>query len=177
MKVGDPLQFLLTLWDFAEDLFIQAVVYADGVELPFSPVTIPHKENGTYYLKDGTTYKFPIYANEVAIVYRVFRDNGFTELSVSHSPADEKYFLDKAPVSGELDDKLDKIIDIVSSHGLTTQVIGYIDDDNEPINGYVVIEDIIGYVDDHGALIGYVVDEEAVNGEISDDDMVGFFDL
>lgn len=176
MYVGDPLQFNLTLWDFAEDMFVQAVVYADNVRMPYSPITIPHKEDGHYYLKDEANYFFPDNTLEVTIVYRVFHDAAFTERSYTHAPANYTYLLTK-PISDEIEDKIDKIIDIVTSHPLTSQIIGYVEAESDLLTGYVIPDDIVGYVEEDSDLIGFLTDTELEGKLDNDDDVEGFFSL
>lgn len=170
----DPIVLDVVLWDYNPNKFVRATLEADGVVLTLRP-NIPHRQDGKYTLYQPTVYFFPENTNHLSITYEIFDDSSFTTRSVRHAPANEHYTLDN-PISGtnpELINKLNQIIDIVTSHDLNSQIIGIVQDEITLI-GEVVIEDVIGQVFDNVTLVGIVIEEDAIQGSLfADDDLTG----
>lgn len=174
----DPLVLDTTLWNFATDKFVKATLRADGIEMPVSPVNVPHIANGIYVLYDPLNIFFPDNINHVSIVYSVYHDAAFTQRSLVHAPDSEHYTKDNPIPGGDpnLIKKINQLIDIVTSHDVNSQVVGVIEDDVILV-GTVMPDDAIGAVFDDVVLTGFVLDNNDPVGNIFDEsDLIGTID-
>ena len=141
----------LTLYNFAEDKFVLAHIWADGLPMGLSPVTVPHLSNGRYFYTDASIF-FPSSKSEVVIQYEVFNDALFTIRSKCHAPAKETFrrFSDQALI-----DKINQFI-MVETSGLIyedTMVVGEVLDDT-----------IVGELsEDQTIIIGLILEDETEN--------------
>lgn len=177
-QVNDQISLDLTLWDGDPNKYVRAWVRADGVLLPESPVSMPHIGLGQYF--ENSTITFPENTTHLSILYEVFNDAGFITKSTFHSQASESYELSVGGTAGldqELLDKLNQIIDIVTSHDSSSQIVGLISD-SYPLKGYVLEDDAVGFISGVDELVGYVLTEDQMNGIVADDaDLDGFFSI
>lgn len=109
MQVGDPIVLTLTLWDRNETKFVKVILSGDGVDLPESPVSVPHNVSGEYYKIDKNNLTFPDDVFEVKASYFVYDDAGFTTLSNDYAPAEDKYRLDTAEGSNQISNLVDSL--------------------------------------------------------------------
>jgi len=171
----DPITLDLVLWDYSPDMHVRAILEADGLTQPISPVVIPHKSSGRYVLYDPPNIYFPDNVSHYAITYEVFKDSGFTQRSLTHAPYMEHYTKDN-PIPGgdpEVIEKLNQVIDIVTSHDVNSQIVGVLQEEFELV-GVVMPEDVIGVAFDDITLVGLVLDEGDTGGDIFDnDDLTG----
>lgn len=166
----DPIALDVQLWDYATDKYVRARVYADGFEMPYSPIAIPHKELGYYFLFDSAIF-FPENTQHFSIVYEIYKDSSFTQLSKRHAPFSEQYTFDRPPSlisDPNILKKLNQIIDIVTSHDVNSQILGEIEQDFALV-GHVIQEEVIGVLYDDLILEGIVLDS-SIDSLISDND-------
>ena len=137
--------------------------------LPNLPFDVPHLELGYYFGADPLLF-FPTSTFHLSMVYEIWNDAGYTVKSNSHAPVVEHY--SKADTSVGIDpellDKLNQIIDIVTSHDVNSQIIGEMFDDTE-LDGIVLENDVMGYLFDEQVLTGIVV-EDTIGGLVDDGD-------
>ena len=111
-KVGENLSLDVQLYDYDTTMFVRARLYADGVETAYSPVPVPHLDNGYYYSKNPLVV-YPANTSHFSIVYEVYRDAGYTTLSKRHAPYSEHYTEDSNEITDIGDNVLDKIVETV----------------------------------------------------------------
>lgn len=172
-QIFDIIALDVQLWDYATDKYIRARVYADGNEMPYSPVFVPHKNSGYYFRVDSEIF-FPENTQHLSIVYEIYADAGFNTLSRRHAPVSEHYVKDNPVVGGdpEVIRKINQLIDIVTSHDVNSQIIGEISE-TFALEGFVVEEDVVGLLYDDPVLEGVVLDSELGSAINDNDDISG----
>jgi hypothetical protein len=145
--VGDPIHLDFQLHDFSTDKFVKAKITADGVEIPLSPINVPHVGDGSHFFMDTSTLIFPAGVKEIAITYSVYRDVLLTDRIKCYGVGRDSYRLSNAgnSIEDSINDSINKIIDIVSSHDLNSQLVGFVEEDYI-ISGEVIIDEVVGYV-------------------------------
>jgi hypothetical protein len=179
MNIGDPIILSVSLYDQAPDMYVRAILRADGIVMPQSPINLVHIGNGTYFYKNLSTLIFPTNTFDVRVQYIVYDDSNYTTASVRYETAEDIFRLSTSVPydSPQLIEKIDNLISIVSSHDLNSEIVGEIVDSFELL-GAVQDEDVVGYLDDQVNLIGDVLDESQIDGTMSEEQILeGLFDL
>lgn len=176
IEPNTPIFLSLTLFDRDTTKFVRAKIFADGIEIAESPISVPHAGNGTYQLFDEEVLVFPDDVFTTRIVYDVFNDAGFTDKSVKHGPAEDIFVIVRPSLIGldpRLEQKLNNILSVVTSHDLNSGLQGLIDDDDKVLLGEVIPDEVIGVIADDKELIGLVTDSEVTGDLEGDTDLTG----
>src|SRR3972149_5419417 len=83
-----PIFLDLTLYDFADNKFVYAKIWIDGVAMQGSPFLVPSVGDGRYFYTDESLF-YSDTSKEVSILYEVFNDLERTVRSSNHAPARE----------------------------------------------------------------------------------------
>jgi hypothetical protein len=169
----DTLVLDFQLFNFATDKFVLAIVRADGVEIDWSPMPVPHVANGKHIKIDPGVIFFPENTQHLSIDYEVFDDAAYTIRSIQHSPGSEHYVLDNPIVGGDpiLIEKINQLIDIVTRHDNNSQLFGLVGDEVEII-GQTIEDNIFGLINGDVELVGFVTDNDSIDDTVDDKDTI-----
>lgn len=162
MKVGEKIPLDLVLWDGAENKYVKAIIRSGSHEISGSPVAVPHNSFGHYYFSRSSLV-VPDGSKFISIEFIVYNDVAMTIESGAHERAMDIYEIDQDPSSSGVSEKLDQIIEIVTSHGLNNRIVGYVSTDH--IHGVVVDEELEGKISKDFVLTGYISTKE-VSGKV-----------
>lgn len=149
---GDSFTVAVTLEGGETDLYVKAILKdSDNLELPFSPLAVPHRHNGLYL-----TRKIYPDTDFVSIVYEIYKDAAFTEPALYFI---EGQVLDKSIESEIIDQINDHTTDQVNKLAYTGQVMSVeASDDSLELQ----VED--------SELRVEVVDEQTANASVEQDE-------
>jgi len=159
MQVGDKIPLSLVLWDGNAFKHVKAIVRNGKDEIEGSPKKVPYNSFGNYFYKN-TDLVVPDGSKVITIEYIVYDDFNMTLESSLHERAHDIFEVMQAPSQSEINDKLDTIINVVTSHGLNDRLVGLIFDDS--LTGSLVEEELEGYIFNDDAIVGYIKEEEVL---------------
>ena len=157
LLVGEIIRLDLQLFDGATDKFVRAFLN-DKDGNPYTPasVDLSHANNGLYKHFSLTYPDIP----QLTATFKVFDDSGFTQESINHAEALDTFEIDSSITNQTILDKMNQVIDIVTSHDVNSQIIGIVQE-QLTLTGIVVEDDVTGVVLDDLILIGVVVDSDS----------------
>lgn len=177
-KFGEPVVLTLQLFDGAIDKFVRAIVRdPTGTEIGSSPVAMPHVGNGRY---EDASVSMPV-VDYLNVTYKVFKDALFTQPSLDHSDADDRFTLevpdsDILALLNEIKTNTETIINKVNELlgqriFLEPQLIGKVKD--VEIKGLISDDEVKGLVKDVEQLTASVNDVNELIGKVSLDKLTG----
>jgi len=158
-KLGDPIELSHQLGNDDIGLFPQVtLIDAAGVELPGSPVDLPHLTDGLY---EDDSLNYPA-TRQVRALFRTFKTAAHTKLARKHCNTIMVTFKR---------DFVAEQMDLLLAEAFPGQELeGFIEDGGE-LAGTVLDDGVLleGSIEDDGQLIGTIEDDEALEGFIKDD--------
>lgn len=177
LKVDDPIILTYQLFDGATDKYVRCHLKTyDGVTISGSPFDLNHEADGKYVFYDINNLKFPSGAIQLQAQYIVYDDAGYSVRSKRQSLGLDIFYLDptQSPTISieDIDQKLDQIINVLSSTFPGAEIIGLVERDeeiigiitDEEINGLIFSDEIDGIIDDQ-EIVGYVTNSD-ISGQI-----------
>lgn len=166
------------LYDGAEDKYVRAYVTSeDGTSLSGSPFALTHQLQGKYVYFDFSNFTYPEGAEQVHATYIVYTDAAYTQESKKHSRSLDVFHLDPSESSTisieDIDNKLDQIINVLSSTFPGAEITGIVERDEELI-GMVTQDEVIGLIHSD-EILGHVLEEEIV-GIVADNEITGLME-
>jgi hypothetical protein len=158
--VGDKIPLSLVLWDGNNSMFIKAIIRDGKHELQGSPVFIPYNNLEKQYFYKSADLVVPDGAKIITIEYIVYTDLELTNESPLYQRSQDIYEVLQAPSQSEINDKLDNIINIVTSHGLNDILVGSVSTDT--LVGVVLDEELEGVMFNDDCIIGIAYDDKLV---------------
>lgn len=166
MQVGDKIPLSLVLWDGNPFKHVKAIIRDGEEEISGSPIKVPYNSFGNYFYKSSDLL-VPDGSKIITVEYIVYDDLSMTIESSLYERAHDIYEIIPIPSQSEINDKLDSLINIVTSHGLNDRLIGYVSDDN--LTGIALEEELEGYIYNDDILIGYTASEDILITHSSSD--------
>jgi hypothetical protein len=121
--IGEKLRLNLQLWDGATNRYVKAYLY-DGDDVEIATVNLSHVGRGLYA---DSTQEMPN-TPQVRVVYRVFNNASYTQVSEKHSDCLDVF---------ELETRMFSYEELVGQLDYEDEIVGTVDDTGEELVGEV----------------------------------------